>query len=349
MLLKLTMKKHFYPVPQTGDPLDWKDIIAKLPEPEESDGMNFVERVILSTSSPNKKNKETGENHNVARNGGTGNRDKSLLGSFSQGIDTREMPPKVLSDEGQDYLYGGFGRSEIFAELKYDFWVYDRYEYDEEKRNSLQKCAADVLQDAAISDNGKPSAKPPSKSDYVSILVDRIKKYQWDKVSMQKWFDGINHCLTKDQISEYIKDAISREKALGRVEWLKTCVVEQELKKECPDVTLLNTTNAQTGNTQRFMRTLIPMMKSYIDSDGITQEYCLWNSAAESHEELDDSAKAIDKNMESIVELMVDFVDTYRAQLRKDKCHRPCKPTKRITQKIGVDEFVGKVSDYTSI
>jgi hypothetical protein len=342
------MKKHFYPVPQTGNITDWENIIAKLPEPEESDGMNFVERVILNTSSPNKKNKETGESHNVARNGGTGNRDKSLLGSFSQGIDAREMPPKVLFDGGQDYLYGGFGRSEIFAELKYNFWVYDRYEYDEEKRNHLQKDAADVLQDAAISDNGKPSSKPPSKNDYISILVNRITKYKWSKVEMKKWFDGINHCLTKDQISEYIKDAISREKALGRVEWLKTCVVEQQLKKECPEVTLLNTTNAETGNTQRFMRTLIPMMKSYIDTDGKTQEYCLWNSAAESHEEIDDSAKAMDKNMESIVELMLDFVDTYRAQLRKDKQHRPCKPTKRLTQKIGADKIVGKIVNYTN-
>jgi len=342
------MKKHFYPVPQTGNILEWNDIISKIPDPEEFDGMRFVERIVLSTRAPNKKNKETGESHNLARNGGTGNRDKSLFGSFSHGIDTREMPPKVVFDDGQDYLYGGFGRADIFAELKYNFWIYDRYEYTEENRNFLQKDSVDVLQDAAISDNGKPSSKAPSKSDYVSILVDRIIKYKWCNVEMQKWFDSINHCLTKEQISEYIKDSVSREKALGRVEWSKSYVVEQLLKKEFPEVTLLNATNAETGNTQRFTRTLIAMMQSYIDSEGKTQEYCLWNSAAESHEQLDDALKAIDKNMKSIVELMVDFVDTYRAQLRKNKQHRPCNPTKRLTQKIGVDKIVGKIVDFTS-
>lgn len=331
------INKYFFQVPNTGNISDWQKIIDALPEPDmEVDGMNFVRRVIKSTSEPNRKNSNNAT-QNVARVAGTGTRDETLLGSFEKGIDIREMPPKLVSNS----LYGGYGRHEIFDELGYKYWVYDEYEFCEECRNELQQSDLDVLEDAAISDNGNAKAKPATKADYVSLLVKRIQNYGWNRDQMKQWFDTIDHCLTKGNVKDYISAAIKAQKAIGYVEWLPLHSVEQVVAKECPGVTILNTTNAEKGNSQRFVRTLPAMMNAYIESKGKTQEYCLWNSQAESHHELDESAKSMTKIMEDSVNLILKFaaaVNFYD--------NTPCKATKRVTQKIGSDTAIGSVVDY---
>jgi hypothetical protein len=112
----------------------------------------------LTTSTPNEE--QTGETQNLARQAGTWKRDETLLGSFEKGIDIREMPPKLINEDGHLSLYGGYGRAAIFDELGYPVWVYDIYEYDESTRNSLQTTDLEVLEDAAISDNGSAKSKP---------------------------------------------------------------------------------------------------------------------------------------------------------------------------------------------
>jgi hypothetical protein len=331
------INKYFHAVPSTGEESDWQKIIESLPEPDlEIDGLRFVRRSVKKTSETNRKNKNN-ETQNVARVGGTGRRDETLVGSFEKGIDIREMPPKLVDNN----LYGGYGRHEIFDELKYKFWVYDEYEYCLECRNELQKNDDEVLEDAALSDNGNAKSKPATKSDYVSILIKRIQKHKWNRDQMKSWFDSIDHCLTNENVREYISSAIKAEKALGCVEWFASHSVEQLVAKNCPEVTLLNTTRANTGNSQRFIRSLPAMMRSYIESKGKTQEYCLWNSQAESHLEIDESAAAMVKLMNDSVDLILEFA----------ACHTyfkttTCKATKLVTQKIGVDAKVGEVVDY---
>ncbi len=331
------INKFFLPVPKTGDIQDWETILSTLPEPDEQvDGMTFVQRVVKATSEPNRKNANNAT-QNVARVAGTGTRDETLLGSFEKGIDIREMPPKLVDNS----LYGGYGRHEIFDELKYQFWVYDEYKFCEECRNDLQKSNLDVLEDAAISDNGNAKSKPATKADYVSILVKRIKNYSWGRDQLKSWFDSIDHCLTKANVKDYISAAIKQEKASGCVEWLPLHKVEQSVAKECPKVTILNTTNAEKGNSQRFVRTLPALMNAYISNEGKTQEYCLWNSQAESHQELDESAKS----MVNIMQESIDLILKFAAAVNYFKTE-PCKVTKRVTQKIGVDVKIGEVVDY---
>ncbi len=346
-------KSQYMSIPNSGDIKAWQSILDRMPTPVyELDGMKFKERVILPTNQPNRKNHETNTNINLARNGDT-SRDASQIGSFSQGIIPTEQPPRTiwLPEEEEDDLWGGFGRSVTFAELGIKYWVYDRYEYDESTRNNFQTSNLDVLEDQAISDNGRPSAKPPTKADYIAILIRRIQELGWDKDTIIKWFDTIDHCLTKDNVRDYANDAILREKALGRIEFLKENTAKAAVNSSCPGVTLLNASNGHKGNIQRFLRTLPSMMQEYVMTDGATQEYCFWNSTACSHEEVDDSAIELDKYMIKFMPLVEDFVDTYRFRVKKDATHRACAPTKQIAQKIGEydPEQMLKVVDYNCI
>lgn len=341
------------PIPNSGDIKAWQSILDRMPTPVyELDGMKFKERVILPTNQPNRKNHETNTNINLARNGDS-IRDASQIGSFSQGIIPTEQPPRTiwLPEEEEDDLWGGFGRSVTFAELGIRYWVYDRYEYDESTRNEFQTSNLDTLEDQAISDNGRPSAKPPTKNDYIGILMGKIKRNGWDKDTIIAWFDTIDHCLTKDQIRDYASDSIKRHKALGRIEYLKETEVKTEVNTNHPGLHILNTSNGNKGNVQRFLRTLPYMMQSYVMTDGATQEYCFWNSSASSHEEMDDSHEELDKYMIKLMPLVEDFVDTYRFRFKKDNTHRACAPTKVIAQKIGeynADEM-RKAVDYDYI
>ena len=334
--------KFFFPIP--SDDADrfalLSEVKHKLPEPEVISGMRHVDRQVLPTNLPNKKN-ERGETQNVARVGGTGKRDETLVGSFEKGIDIREMPPKVLKKDTEVYLFGGFGRAAIFEELEYSFWVYDVYENDESSRNELQKSDRDVLEDAAISDNGSAKSKPATRQDYLKVLVDRINQDGWNREMCHAWFDSIEHSLPKKRISDYITAAIKKQKASGCVEWSKETTVSSTIKSEYPRIHILNTTDAQGGNQPRFLRTITAMMQGYINSGGKTQEYALWNSQCESHSALDESHLAAEKIMDDFVKLTQKFVAMIALSDNK-----PCVPTKVYYQKIGGNHKVGTIVDY---
>lgn len=345
LLATFTMPKntYFLQVPNTCDDPAWSDILSRIPAPEQADGMRFVERKVLTTSTPNKKNKR-GETQNLARQAGTGKRDETLLGSFEKGIDVREMPPKLINEEGYLSLYGGYGRASIFDELGYSVWVYDIYEYDESTRNTLQTNDLEVLEDAAISDNGSAKSKPAEKSDYVGILVRRIKAHGWNRDQMVEWFNHIEHCLTKRQVAEYITSAIRQETAEGRIEWFKEHEINQIVANFDPSLIVLNTTDAEKGNNQRFIRTARSMMRSYVNSGGKTQGYCLWNSQASSHEGIDDAHVAAENIMNEFVDECLEFAAA--VNFFKTKA---CEPQKVVFQKIGSDSLVGEVVDYPAL
>ena len=123
-------KQYFRTIPK--DASDQQALLQKivdeglLPEPEETDGLVFVERIVLFTNQAIRKNSK-GETQNPTRTAGTGSRDQTLVGSFQKGIDIREMPPKVIKCDLGLKLYGGFGRHEIFDDLEYEVWIYDVY------------------------------------------------------------------------------------------------------------------------------------------------------------------------------------------------------------------------------
>jgi len=336
LLATFTMTKntYFLQVPNTCDDPAWGDIISRIPAPEQANGMRFVERKVLKTSTPNKKNKR-GETKNLARQKGTGKRDETLLGSFEKGIDVREMPPKLITEKDDLSLYGGYGRSAIFDELGYSVWVYDIYEFDVSTRNG---------EDAALSDNGSAKSKPAEKSDYVGALVRRIKDHGWNRDQMVEWFNHIEHCLTKRQVAEYITSAIRQETAEGRIEWFKEHEINQIVANFDPSLIVLNTTDAENGNNQRFIRTARSMMRSYVHSGGNTQGYCLWNSQASSHEGIDDAHVAAGNIMNEFVDECLEFAAA--VNFFKTKA---CEPQKVVFQKIGSDNLVGEVVDYPAL
>ena len=131
-----------------------KTSVGHLPLYEELDGLKYVERIVLRTDQPIRTDKN-GNTLNPTRVAGTGSRDQSLYGSFEKGIDVRELPPKVLKTNEGFILFGGFGRSQIFEDLNYRFWIYDVYQNDTSALNNLQSGISDALEDASISDNGR--------------------------------------------------------------------------------------------------------------------------------------------------------------------------------------------------
>jgi hypothetical protein len=339
----MTKSKFYHKVPSTGKLSDWENIVSELDKyspGEEIDGMKLIDRVILDTSIPNMKN-HRGESKNIGRVGGTGKRDESLLGSFEKGIDVRQSLPKLILDNNQYNLYGGYGRANIFADLKYNFWAYDVYVYDDLTRNNLQSNNLEVLEDAAISDNGTIAPKPATKSDYVAILVRRIRDHGWDYDRCIEWFSTIEHSLTRKKVVDYVNDSIRTEMADGRIEWLKEHEVNQIAVNYDPNMIVLNTSDCERGNNQRFIRTARTMMRSYYNSGGETQNYCLWNSQAFSHENIDDAHKASQKIMNDFVEDCCKFVGAMSLYGTK-----PCVASKVIYQKIGSDSLVRDVVDF---
>jgi len=312
-----------------------------LPEPQELPGLAHKERVLLRTNVPDKKNAR-GETENLTRVAGTGSRDETTVGSFMKGIDIRELPPKLLFVSGKYPLFGGFGRADIFDELGYAYWIYDVYEYaSETERTELQDSNLDVLEDASITDNGRSHGKPAKKEDYVTLLVRRIQEKGWNRDTCKQWFKSISHCLTPRQVSSYITSAMNQKNAIGRIEWFKDSDVRAKSIAYNKQMHILNTTDCNTGNNQRFLRTIVAMMQSYVKSGGQTQEYLLWNSQANSHESMDECHLAAEGIMNEFLELCKQFVFT---MMLKDTV--PCLPTKVLYQKINGTETVGSIVDY---
>mgnify|MGYP001382909255 CR=1 FL=1 len=341
--------KEYYKVPlsyEGQDKTDWDEIIEQLDkyaprpesnEPKVSEGMRFVDRIVLPITQPLRKNSK-GESYNDCRIGGDADRDDSLIASFEKGICIREYPPRVVNGK----LFAGYGRSPIFEICKYPVWVYDIFEWIE-KEDTL------LAENAAASDNGRPSSKQMTKSDYVSILVRRIQKNGWDRKRCQKWFDDeIDHNIGKKGTYVYITDAFKEVIASGHVEWYVKPNVDQRLKefndKNKLNTLLLNTTAADKGNDQRFMRTLLSSMKQYIDSDGDPVEYVTWMSKPLNGVELDDAEKGlIDKIIPDVVKTIQEFTVILDYKLNRDPSHKPFECSYRLNQKRGEDIDVGNI------
>ena len=326
-------KQYFRSIPK--DASDQQALLQKivdeglLPEPEETDGLVFVERVVLFTNQAIRKNSK-GETQNPTRTAGTGSRDQTLVGSFQKGIDVREMPPKVIKSDKGLKLYGGFGRHEIFDELEYEVWIYDVYRESASTRNELQADLGDVLDDASISDNGSFKSKPATKEDYVRILVKRIKSQGWGTEKCEQWFDSIEHCLNEKQISEYIKTAQLRDKADGVIEDVAQKTASSIVKNFDPKLALLNVTDAENGNLQRLLRMIPAIMNGYMNSKGRTQELCAFHTATPSHEAIDKSILAGQDIIDEFFDLIGDF-----EVARNFYKTKPCELTKVLYQKIG--------------
>ena len=316
-----------------------KSAINRLPQPEELDGLKHKERKVLRTDQPIKTDKN-GNTLNPTRVSGTGSRDQSLTGSFEKGIDVRELPPKVLKINEGLQLFGGFGRSLIFEELNYKFWIYDVYEDDAIGRNELQSNASEALEDASISDNGSFKSKPAVKDDYVRILVKRISSQKWDDEKCIQWFDTIEHCLKAPQIKEYIASAKLRNKADGVIEDVKVGTASKIASDYDPTLNVLNVTDTENNNWQRFLRTLPGLMNGYINSKGKTQEFAAFHTATPSHNAIDESIAKGQVVIDDVLDLITRFENARRFYETT-----PCRLSKVVYQKIGGEHQVKTLVD----
>ena len=316
-----------------------KSAINRLPQPEELDGLKHKDRTVLRTDQPIKTGKD-GSTLNPTRVSGTGSRDQSLYGSFEKGIDVRELPPKVLKTDLGLQLFGGFGRAQIFEDLNYKFWIYDVYENDASARNELQSNSTEALEDASISDNGSFKSKPAQKDDYVRILVKRIKSQKWDDEKCVKWFDTIEHCLTPQQIKEYIASAKLKNKADGVIEDVKVGTANKIATEFDPTLNVINVTDTENNNWQRFLRLLPALMNGYINSKGKTQEFAAFHTATPSHSAIDESIAAGQSVMDDVMDLITRFENA-----RRFYGTTPCRLSKVVYQKIGGEHEVKTLVD----
>jgi hypothetical protein len=343
--------QYFYTPPKTVG--EWGPIIKESLErtpPENRPGEKWVERVAMPINQPNRKNKN-GECTNSARAENPGTRE---TGPFERGVDVRELPPHTLLNEetNEDDLVGGYGRYEVFVFHGYSVWMYDRYVSDPSSRTPRQLDDEDVKSDSGLSSNGDFRGKPPVKRDYVSALVDKIKKYDWKRDQCKSWFkNDIKHCLSKDQVNEYIADAIRIENADGRVEWFKENDVVQALTSEEVKAAVLNTSDADKGNDQRYLRTLLAQMREYVEAskhdlseEECVQKYCTHNTKASTHDQIDDSHKGMVKIANDALELIVKFSDHLYMNRRKwGENHKPFSFNHQMQQKKGTGVRVGTI------
>ena len=340
---------EFYHKPPSTDNIEeWKKIIEesmKYAPPETRPGEKWIERVPMLTKDVNRTD-SNGDNKNLVRFENPGDRENT--GSFQKGIDVRELPPHTLEnpETNEDDLNGGYGRFETFAQLGYKVWLIDRYEPDEESRSEFQKTHEDVREDSALSSNGRDKGSIAKKKDYVGVLRNKIDKYQWDKSECENWFEkGIKHSLSRDQIRDYIKTAIREENAKNRMNWPKDYEVNQYLKDSGKkNVSILNTTHAETGNDQRFVRSLLPMMKSY-NKKQETQKYCLYNTQADTHEKFDLANGEMVKMMTNHLDTILRFASLVSLKRLDNPDYTPYKVAYRVTQKIG-KEKINQIVDY---
>ena len=348
MTEQISNKDLFYQIPQTQDDPLWDDIIKKMNNyapPEKVEGMKHYKREGLPVSKPVRKSGEKNSNINLTR---FSNPDRDNLHTIdTRGINITCYPPKTLIttelvdgepvEPIEEDLFGGYGRSEKFDELGINFWVYDRYKRSDHF-GKMQKCLDDVYEDGGISDNGKVSSKAPSKQDYVGISLLKIERYGWKELELRAWYDSIEHALSPDQISSYIKDAIRIQTAQGRIDWKDQKYVKQQAKtQKLGKLIPLNTDGAEDGNRQRLERILIPAMKEYLKTHE-TQALCLHNTKVSNHQDYDDANEAMIDLLKEDLKLIVSFVDAWRVFKTE-----PIAITHRVTEKIGEDEIIGEI------
>jgi len=348
MTEQISNKDLFYQIPQTQDDPLWDEIIKKMNNyapPEKVEGMKHYKREVLPVSKPVRKSGEKNSNINLTR---FSNPDRDNLHTIdTRGINITCYPPKTLIttelvdgepvEPIEEDLFGGYGRSEKFDELGINFWVYDRYKRSDHF-GKMQKCLDDVYEDGGISDNGKVSSKAPTKQDYIGISLLKMARYKWKELELRAWYDSIEHALSPDQISSYIKDAIRIQTAQGRIDWKDQKYVKQQAKtQKLGKLIPLNTDGAEDGNRQRLERILIPAMKEYLKTHE-TQALCLHNTKVSNHQDYDDANEAMIDLLKEDLKLIVSFVDAWRVFKTE-----PIAITHRVTEKIGEDEIIGEI------
>lgn len=338
----------FSQIPTTKEDKLWGEIIDRMNQyapPEEVAGMTFHSREVLPVSKPVRRNGEDNSNLNLTR---TTNPDRDNLNTIeTRGLNVTCYPPKTLITNPEEPesvwsedLFGGYGRSGKFDELGISFWVYDRY-LPSEEYGAMQSCPEDRAEDGGISDNGKVSSKPPTKEDYVSLSMVKMKRHGWKELELLAWYNSIDHALSDKQVSAYITDAIRRKNAAGRIEWKDQKHVKQQAKtQKLGKLIPINTDGAEDGNRQRFERMLIPAMKAYVE-DHETQNLCLHNTKVSNHQDYDLANEKMVELIEKDLELVVKFVDAWRF-FKVD----PIKVTHRVAEKIGSDKEIGKIVSY---
>ena len=347
----ISNKDLFYQIPQTqNDPL-WDEIIKKMDNyapPEKVEGMVFFRREVLPVSKPVRRNGEDNSNLNLTR---STNPDRDNLNTIERGLNVTCYPLKTVVttkvvdkepvDPIEEDLFGGYGRSEKFDELGIDFWVYDRY-MPSDQFGKMQKCLDDVYEDGGISDNGKVSSKAPSKQDYVGISLLKMQRYGWKELELRAWYDSIEHALSPDQITSYIRDAVRIKTAQGRIDWKDQKYVKQQAKtQKLGKLIPLNTDGAEAGNRQRFERILVPAMKEYLVTHE-TQKLCLHNTKVSNHQDYDLANEKMVAFVKADWELIVNCVDAWRVFKTQ-----PFAVTDRVTEKIGDDDVIGVIVPYT--
>ena len=307
----------------------------------ELDGMKIYGRIVIPTDKPIRKN-EKGETTNFTRSGGTGTRDESLVGSFEQGIDLTKFPPRLTKIGEDEYeLFGGFGRSEIFKELNYEFWIYDVYKVDTRNANKFQMNAEDIKEDAALADNGFAASKPLKKADYLKALKKRIRSLELSdneegRETLKEWLKTVTNCVSKTTANDYVNDAfLQLAQEDGNLESVKPDQVKSAAMLINPRLMILNTTDCvnsqgKVGNTQRLARLLHPAAKQY-NATKKPVEFVLHNSTCTSHEMIDDQNQGAQDMLDEVWKDISMMVGTSMAKGGEN----PFKANYVYNQKIG--------------
>ncbi len=348
MTVLVNNKDLFEQIPVTQNDPYWGEIIDKInlyAPPETVAGMEFFRREVLPISKPVRKSGDDSSTLNGTR---FTNPDRDNLNTIETlGLNVTCYPPKTIitnpeadEDDYDDDLFGGYGRFGEFDRLGIKFWVVDRYK-PSTNFGKMQSCNEDVCEDGGISDNGKISSKAPTKTDYVSLSLKKMKRHGWKEDKLRLWYDSIEHTLSAKQVNSYIADALRMQTAQGRIDWKDESYVKKQAKKQKLKVIPLNCDNAEEGNRQRLERKLIPMMKEYISSHE-TQNLCLHNTRVSNHEDYDLANEKMVELLQEDLNLILQFADHWRVFKTQ-----PMKVTHRVTEKIGEDETIGEIVEYS--
>ena len=342
-----------------SDPNDkkWDEIIQKTIQyspPIEEDGLEHLERVVLPVSHPNRKSGDDNSSLNASRTTKP-NRD-NLITIETRGINVTCKPLKTVvtnpdepRDKWKDDLTGGYGRSQYFDELGINCWVYDRYKISG-TRGQFQEDDGDVVDDTKLTDNAQAGGSQNTKADYVTAAIGKIDKYgikKWNKNKLKNWLTHVSKGeLSDKQVSSYADDAHRKVKARGRIDhdcsnenYVRKQAKEQKLGKIIP----LNADGAdKQGNRQRIQRKIFAMMRDYIDSEGQTQNFAVFNSIATTHEEFDNDNLAMVKILNEELALIQEF-----ASKRLEFGTKPGQITHFLGQRIKTDKPVNSLFSYT--
>jgi hypothetical protein len=336
-----------------SDPNDkkWDEIIQKTIQyspPIEEDGLEHLERVVLPVSHPNRKSGDDNSSLNASRTTKP-NRD-NLITIETRGINVTCKPLKTVvtnpdepRDKWKDDLTGGYGRSQYFDELGINCWVYDRYKISG-TRGRFQEDDGDVVDDTKLTDNAKAGGSQNTKADYVTAAVGKIDKYgakKWNENKIKNWLTHVSKGeLSEGQVSSYAEAAHRKVKARGRID--HDCSNENYVRKQAKEQKLGKIIPLNADGADKQGNKMFAMMRDYIDSEGQTQNFAVFNSIATTHEEFDNDNSAMVKILNEELALIQEF-----ASKRLEFGTKPGQITHVLGQRIKTDNPVNSLFSYT--